>query len=106
MVHLFAENKILAAPPVSVYNDEQKQVLVMERGGFLFVFNFSPTNSYTDYQVQAAPGEYEVVLDSDWTEFNGFERNKRDQRHFTMEDSKLTLYIPSRSAFVLTNVNK
>ena len=106
MVHLFAENRILAAPPVSVYNDEQKQVLIMERGGFLFVFNFSPTNSYTDYQVQVAPGEYKVVLDSDWAEFNGFERNKRDQRHFTMEDSKLTLYIPSRSAFVLKNVNK
>ena len=45
-----------------------------------------------------------MVLDTDWKEFNGFERNRKKQTHYTQEDSQgtfLTLYLPARSAFVL-----
>ena len=76
----------------------------MERNGYIFVFNFSPTNSYENYFVKAQPGEYKINLDTDWKEFNGFERNNRRSVHFTMpqgDDNFLSLYLPSRSAFVL-----
>ena len=37
------------------------QVLVCERGDLVFVFNFHPTNSYTDYRIGCKmPGEYKV----------------------------------------------
>ena len=104
MIGFMKKKKILSAPPVSVYNDEHKQVLAMERNGYLFVFNFSPTNSYENYFVKAQPGEYKIILDTDWKEFNGFERNNRRSVHFTMpqgDDNFLSLYLPSRSAFVL-----
>ena len=104
MIGLFKKKKILSKEPVSVYNDEQKQILVLKRNGYLFVFNFSPTNSYDSYLVDADPGKYKVVLDTDWKEFNGFERNSRKTAHFTIYSeagNKLSLYLPSRSAFVL-----
>ena len=104
MIHLFRENNILASAPISIYNDEPKQILVMERGEFVFVFNFSPSQSYSDYRVNIFGGEYSMVLDTDWKEFNGFERNRKKQTHYTQEDSQgtfLTLYLPARSAFVL-----
>ena len=104
MIDLFKKKKILSKEPVSVYNDEPTQVLVMKRNGYLFVFNFSPTNSYNNYQIDADPGKYKIVLDTDWKEFNGFERNSRKVSHFTHmteNGEKLSLYLPSRSAFVL-----
>ena len=104
MIHLFRENNILATPPISIYNDEPRQVLVMERNGYVFVFNFSPNESYQDYRINIFGGEYSMVLDTDWKEFNGFERNKRKTVHYTQEDSQgtfLTLYLPARTAFVL-----
>ena len=104
MIDLFKKKKILSKEPVSVYNDEPAQVLVMKRNGYLFVFNFSPTNSYNNYQIDADPGKYKIVLDTDWKEFNGFERNSRKVSHFTRmteNGEKLSLYLPSRSAFVL-----
>lgn len=104
MINLLKKKRILSKEPVSVYNDEPKQVIVMKRNGYIFVFNFSPSNSYENYQVDAEPGEYKVVLDTDWKEFNGFERNSRKISHFTLlcpDGAKMSLYLPSRSAFVL-----
>ena len=104
MIGLFKKKKILSGQPISIYNDEPNQILVMKRNGYLFVFNFSPVNSYNDYLVDADPGKYKIVLDTDWKEFDGFERNSRKVSHFTQfteKGNKLSLYLPSRSAFVL-----
>ncbi|CBK25035.2 uncharacterized protein [Blastocystis hominis] len=43
--------------------DQTKQVLAFEKGGLLFVFNFSYSNSYSDYQVPVRnPGSYRCIL--------------------------------------------
>lgn len=43
--------------------DSVDKVLICERGDLVFVFNFHPTNSYTDYRVGCKlPGEYKVGL--------------------------------------------
>lgn len=58
---------------VSLKNEADK-VIVYERAGLLFVFNFHPTNSYTDYRVGVEePGEYRIVLSSDEGKFGGFD---------------------------------
>ena len=105
MIHLFSAKRLLASPPISIYNDIERQIIAMERADYLFIFNFSPVNSYTDYPVNVPEGEYYIVLDTDWKEFDGFERNNRKVRHFTLfsEEGKsvLRLYIPQRSAIVL-----
>lgn len=43
--------------------DEGDKVIVAERGDLVFVFNFHPTQSYTDYRVGCCnPGPYKVRL--------------------------------------------
>ncbi len=41
--------------------DEGDKLIALERGDLVFVFNFHPTNSYTDYRVGThLPGPYKV----------------------------------------------
>jgi 1,4-alpha-glucan branching enzyme len=64
----------LAAPQAYVSRkDEADKLIAYERAGLLFVFNFHPTKSYTDYRIGvAAPGTYRIVLSSDDARFGGF----------------------------------
>ncbi len=104
MIKLFGRENLLSFPPFSVYSDEQKQVLVFERKGYLFVFNFSPAESYTGYKLKVPEGTYEIILDTDWKEFNGPGRNDRSVLHFAtpyQDGYYISLYLPSRSGFVL-----
>lgn len=108
MIRLFGENRILSVPAVSVYSDESRQILVFERKGYIFLFNFNPVESYPGYEVRVPPGEYRIVLDTDWKEFNGFARNDRNLTHVTLpgpEGDFLRLYLPGRSAYVLKKIN-
>ena len=65
----------LAAPQAYVsLKHEVDKVIVFERAGLLFIFNFHPTESFTDYRVGVdTPGEYHVVLSSDEKRFGGFD---------------------------------
>ena len=41
--------------------DEGDKLVIFERGDLVFVFNFHPTNSYSDYRVGCRnPGDYKV----------------------------------------------
>ena len=75
----------------------------------MFVFNWSPNKSFTDYGFLAPAGEYEMVLDSDRPEFGGYGNIDDSMHHFTTPDPLyspagkgwLKLYIPARTAMVL-----
>merc|ERR1719219_1680449 len=55
--------------------DNGDKVMAFERGDLLFVFNFHPTNSYTDYRIGHQWNEgMRVVLDSDEGRFGGHQR--------------------------------
>ena len=100
MIKLFKENDILKYRPVSIYNDVEKQVMAFKRGDYIFVFNFSPLKSYTDYTLYGIKdGDYRVVLDTDWKEFGGFERNNRDFK-YKVSNGKFEIYVPSRCGLV------
>ena len=86
---------------------EGDKVLVFERAGLLWVFNFHPTNSFTDYRVGVEKaGTYRIVLDTDDPAFGGFGRNQKDTRFFTNDlpwnnrSNCLQVYIPTRTALV------
>ena len=79
------------------------------RGECIFVFNFNPENSFSDYGFEAPAGEYGTLLDSDSSAYGGFDRVDDNQRHFTMEkegQQQLSVYIPSRTALVLCKMDK
>lgn len=91
---------------VSLKNESDK-VIVFERAGLLFIFNFHPSSSFTDYRVGIEQaGTYRVVLNSDDPAFGGLGRSQNDTRFFTTDfawnDRKnfLQVYIPTRSAMV------
>ncbi|MGD0582823.1 MAG: alpha amylase C-terminal domain-containing protein [Bacteroidales bacterium] len=84
------------------------KIIVFSRGDYLFVFNFHPVNSYTDYGIQIA-GKFKVVLDTDDETFGGFNRIdktihytsvRKAERYTINVPLRLYLYIPSRTAIV------
>ncbi len=91
---------IFSGNPILLRSDEEKKVLILQRKNVIFAFNFHPTASFADYGFQAPDGEWDVVLDSDAGEFDGFSRQSGDGRHFTV-GGFLKLYLPTRCALVL-----
>lgn len=96
-------------PVVEVWHNDGDQILAYSRGDLLFVFNFSPSRSYTDYGFIVPHGSYDVVLNTDNKLFGGNDLADDSVRHFTNYDpiyerdgkGWLKLYIPARSAVVL-----
>jgi 1,4-alpha-glucan branching enzyme len=82
---------------------EGDKVIVFERAGLLFIFNFHTTvsendvtaatpklmksqNSFTDYRVGVdVPGKYKVVLNTDRPEFGGHNRIDEGTDFFTTD---------------------
>ena len=92
-----------------IWHNDGDQILAYMRGDLIFVFNFSPNKSFTDYGFIVPAGSYEVVLNTDAKEFGGNGLADDSVEHFTnfdplyAKDHKewLLLYIPARSAVVL-----
>lgn len=92
-----------------IWHNDGDQILAFMRGNLVFVFNFSPTRSYTGYGFLVPTGSYEVVLNTDAKDFGGNGLADDSVTHFTnydpvyVSDHKewLKLYIPARSAVVL-----
>lgn len=75
----------LASDPAHVsLKHESDKVIAFERACLLFVFNFHPTKSYTDYRVGVhAAGVYQTVFSSDEKDFGGFDRLDKNCKFFT-----------------------
>ena len=92
-----------------VWHNDGDQILAYSRGPLLFVFNFSPNRSYTDYGFMVPEGKYSVVLNTDSVIYGGNGLADDTVAHFTNPDPLLKpdgkgwlkLYIPARSAVVL-----
>lgn len=91
---------------ISLKNESDK-VIVFERAGLLWIFNFHPSSSFTDYRVGVEEaGTYRVVVDSDKKEFGGLGRVGEGTRYFTTDfgwngrRNFLQVYLPTRTAVV------
>ena len=92
-----------------VYENNADKVIAYIRGELLFIFNFNPTVSFTDYGIPVK-GKYRIVLDTDDPVFGGFDRIDRNTVYFSIKKAErniinaplyLYLYLPSRTALVL-----
>ncbi len=109
MLALAKSKPLFEKPPVGLCIDEQKQVLVYERAGFIFVFNFSPTNSYEGYNLPVPKsGKYQVIFSTDDKAFGGYERIDKTYVYTAKKQNGkylFPIYVPTRSAFCLKKLN-
>ena len=98
---------------IKICDKEDDNILSYMRGNMLFVFNFHPFNSYSNYGLLVPQDEYEIILDTDDKKYGGFDLNDKSIHHFThfdpiySKDDKgwLKLYLPARTAIVLKRNN-
>lgn len=104
-----SEKNFNRTPVLEIWHNDADQILAYMRGDLLFVFNFSPIRSFTDYGLLVPTGSYDIVLDTDNKKFGGNGLNDDSMMHLTNYDSLyiderkewLKLYLPARSALVL-----
>lgn len=109
MIALAKKFRLLDTPDLHLlYEHSDNKLIAFERAGLLFVFNFHPDQSYSDYRFEAPPGKYQFILDSDAPEYGGHSRLAPNQEHFTFSDivadrksHLLSLYLPTRTALIL-----
>jgi len=112
MVDLTKTHRLLDTADLHLlYEHSDNKVVGFERAGLLFVFNFHPEQSYSDYRLEAPPGTYRMLLTSDDSQYGGHGRLAADQEHLTLNDKDdqagknyLSLYLPSRTAMVLQHL--
>ena len=115
MVNLVRQEAVLDEVPELFVQDEEKKILIFKRKNCIFALNFNPTASFADYGFAAPAGKYEVVLNTDENEFDGFSRLKTGEVHFSVPvknengngkyDESLSIYLPSRCAMVLKKID-
>ena len=110
MLKVITSQKNFQKTPVQeIWHNDGDQVLAFSRGDLIFVFNFSPDRSFTDYGFLVPTGSYDVVLNTDAKVFGGNGLADDSITHVTnfdplyVNDRKewLKLYLPARSAVVL-----
>jgi len=109
MVRLHKEFRVLDNLYVNrIYENNHDKVAAFTRGEFLFVFNFHPSVSFTDYGIPIK-GKFNIVLDTDDPDFGGFNRIDRSSVYRSLRKAErpsfstpfyLYLYLPSRTALV------
>lgn len=93
---------LLQQPPEYVTTNDDDHVIAFARGDFLFVFNFHPEKSFTDYGLNVADGgQYTIVVSSDGKGFGGFGRIDTGMS-YPIVDGLVRLYLPARTAIVLS----
>ena len=67
-------------------NNDGDQVLAYMRKDLIFVFNFNPKQSFTDYGFLVPAGTYEVILNTDNPDYGGNGLTDDTIKHFTIHD--------------------
>lgn len=106
-------NLLNSSGSILLHEHNTDQVLGFERAGLIFLFNFHPTQSYTDYAINIPPGKHDLILDSDRKSFGGHGRLKHPQNYFSKTGKKnsnhesfINVYLPTRTALVLGGTRK
>ncbi|MEO9806281.1 MAG: alpha amylase C-terminal domain-containing protein [Reichenbachiella sp.] len=110
MIGLLKEYNVLAAIPAGQLNmDDENKVVIFERNNLIFIFNFHPDRSISDYKFHTpVAGRYKVILSSDDLKFGGYDRLDYSLMYESLSEEggnqQLSIYIPCRTALVLQPV--
>lgn len=81
------------------YVHQDDHIVSYVRRDKLYIYNFSPVQSYTGYGIPAPQGRYRIVLSTDDTAYGGQART--DSMLAYESDGQVMLYLPARTALVL-----
>ncbi len=108
MIGFVRKTWLLSIPSVDfVSENKADQVLAYHRGPYLFVFNFNPVQSFTDYGIPLGAGKYRIILSTDSGRYGGYDRIDDRIVYYTLPSGEagsqhyLRLYLPARTAIVL-----
>jgi 1,4-alpha-glucan branching enzyme len=108
MVGIENDFRILGEPVLRIMDNSNDKIIAFVRGELLFVFNFHPSLSFTDYGIPVK-GKFRILLDTDDQELGGFGRIdhskayisvKKEGRGLVNAPILLYLYLPSRTGLV------
>ena len=92
----------------NLWIDQNKKILAFSKGGILYLFNFHPTDSDTQFFLPAhtvGEGDYQVVFDSDEAVFGGQARISHETvYHAAFHNDKgigFYIYTPCRTVMAL-----
>jgi len=89
------------------FDNKQDQILAWQRGDYLLVFNFNPTQSFTGYGIPMEASKYRILFHTDEGRFGGQDRIDMQITYYTRPSGGLSsphflnLYLPARTAIVL-----
>ncbi len=107
MIQWLRKNHLLKIPEVYCrFENKADQVIAIQRGKFLLVFNFNPTQSFTSYGIPVESKNWKIVFNSDESRFGGMSRIDNSIKYKSNKNKDnnleyLELYIPTRTAIVL-----
>ena len=109
MVNMIRKEEILKNEwPYLFLDNPGDQVLAFGRGELVFVFNFNPSTSFSDYGINMEAGKFSIVMNTDDPDYGGQGLVDTRIAYFTQPDGEgrhwLKIYIPSRSALVLKRI--
>ena len=96
---------------VNLWIDQPGKIIAFSKGELVYVFNFHPTYSPTDFFLpvhSVGEGKYKVIFSTDDIDFGGMDRTSKDYVYYTrtVEGRGLgfEIYIPCRTAIVFRQV--
>ncbi|MGV8982086.1 alpha-amylase family glycosyl hydrolase [Clostridium sp.] len=109
MLTLVKTYNVLGASDLqNLWTDEQLKLLAFRKGGLVFLFNFNPGESFSEYELPTGEmGEYKIVFNSDEKTFGGQGRIAKDYTYHTEKlmhkegKTGIIIYSPSRTVLVL-----
>ena len=105
MIAAAKKHRVIAAQDKQLLVHNGDNVLVFQKGGATFAFNFDPSRSYDGYFVpMAEAGEYQVVMSTDDYCYGGHGRIAHQSYSATTHaDGRIgfQIYLPSRTAVML-----
>ncbi len=113
MIHFMKDHDLMGGgEPEVLWRDDDRKLIAIRKKGFIFLFNFHPTESYEGFELPTHDeGAYCVVFDTDEKEFGGFGGRISHEYEYMVEPMKsnknyhgITLYSPSRTAMVLEKI--
>ncbi len=111
MLKLISKHDSINRTYSKLYSHCDDKILAFIRGDLIFIFNFHPTNSVSDYFIELPKGKYKLMLNSDETQFGGHDRITDSQYFETNKTSNdgskhhgIKVYLPCRTCMILQKI--